>query len=150
MSVIDQLFMREADLDDVELLCDLNEKLRRDEQAQMQLTRQDLVARLRGWMTEEGYRGVLFEIDGRAIAYALFRTEPDPCMKDGQIVYLRQLYVEHAYRRLGVGSEAMRRWREVFVPAGMPVELDVLERNESGRAFWKAIGMMPRMTRMRR
>ena len=141
--------MRSAGDDDVDLLCRLNQQLKDDERARVRLPWDQLVARLRGWLDQDGYEAVLFELAGEAVAYAIYRREPDPCVVDGELVYLRQFFVARDHRRQELGRQAFAMWKRVCVPEGLPIELDVLERNPGGRAFWEAVGLSPRMTRMR-
>lgn len=149
MTRADEITMRVASPGDHATVCRLNQKLKDDEGARARLPWEDLVARLRGWLRDEGYEAVLFERGGDPVAYIIFRREPDPCVSGGEMIYIRQFYVEREFRLRGIGRSAIVKWRAEFVPDGMHIEMDVLETNPGGRAFWEAIGFRPRMTRMR-
>lgn len=123
---------RPAKLDDCALLAELNHQLIRDEGHRNLMTVAELDQRMRGWLSGEEYRVVLFEHDGCSVAYALFRFEPDAS------IYLRQFFVCRDMRRQGIGSQAVEMlFNEVF-PARTRVTLDVLAHNEIGRGFWEA------------
>ena len=135
---------REAAPDDCVLLAEMNHQLIRDEGHRNPMTVLELAERMNGWLSGHGYRAVLFEEDGRAAAYALFRTEPDAG------IYLRQFFVARVHRRRGVGSQAVATlFREVF-PAGARVTLDVLAHHEAGANFWAAAGFQRYSVRLER
>ncbi|MEM7625271.1 MAG: GNAT family N-acetyltransferase [Planctomycetota bacterium] len=143
------LTMRPATPADIPLLCRLNQQLKDDEQARSRLPWDKLVARLEGWLRDEGYEAALFESGGDTVGYVIYRREPDPCVPDAELIYLRQFFVVRDRRRRGIGRRAFGLWKQGIVPRGMAIELDVLESNPAGRAFWEAIGLSPRMTRLR-
>ncbi len=127
---------RPAILEDCVLLAELNNQLIRDEGHRNRMTVAELEQRMRGWLAGGEYRAFLVEHDGGAVAYALFRFEPDSG------IYLRQFFVRREKRRQGIGSQAVEMlFREVF-PARTRVTLEVLAHNEIGRGFWKASGFV--------
>ncbi len=97
-----------------------------------------LEKRMRGFLTGE-YRAVLFELDGRTVAYVLYtdRTE------DGDTVYLRQIFVDRDYRRKGVGREVMRILRDEIWPPDKRITVGVLKSNRAAIAFYRSIGFEP-------
>lgn len=118
---------------DLPLLAELNRQLIEDQRSANPMSLAELEARMRSWLGAE-YRAVLFERDGRPVAYALFRPA-----EDGG-VHLRQLFVARGCRRRGVGRRAFAAFRERFVPDGAAVHLEVLVQNRAGLAFWRALG----------
>lgn len=130
---------RFAMLKDVPLLARMNRQLVEDEGHRNRLqTDSWLEKRMRGFLTGE-YRAVLFELEGRTIAYVLYtdRTEY------ADTIYLRQIYVERSYRRQGVGREVMRILREEIWPADKRITVGVLQDNHAAIDFYKAIGFRP-------
>jgi GNAT superfamily N-acetyltransferase len=126
---------------DVALLARMNKHLIEDEGHSNSMTLAQLAQRMRGWITAGTYKAVLFEQDDQPVAYALYRNDPSS-------VYLRHFFVERDWRRQGVGRRALRLLRETVLPAGKPVQVDVLAANERGRAFWEALGFENYVVRM--
>jgi ribosomal protein S18 acetylase RimI-like enzyme len=84
------------------------------------------------WLAGE-YEAVLFERDGLVLGYALYRREPD-------YVYLRQFFVQPAYRRQGIGRAALD-WLHDNAWSNAPrIRIEVLIDNVAGIAFWRAVG----------
>jgi GNAT superfamily N-acetyltransferase len=123
---------RSADSADLPRLAAMNRALIEDEGAANRMSLGELEARMRGWLAGE-YRAVIFEIDGAPVGYALFRP-------DESGVHLRQLFVDRAHRRQGLGREALRRLQAELWPAGARISVEVLVGNARGLAFWRAVG----------
>jgi ribosomal protein S18 acetylase RimI-like enzyme len=127
---------RFAMLKDVPLLARMNRQLVEDEGHRNRLqTDSWLEKRMRGFLTGE-YRAVMFELDGRTVAYVLYtdRTE------HADTVYLRQIFVDRTCRRQGVGREVMRILLEEIWPADKRITVGVLEDNKVAIAFYKSVG----------
>ena len=130
---------RFAMLKDVPLLAQMNRQLVEDEGHRNRLqTDSWLEKRMRGFLTGE-YRAVLFELDGRIVAYVLYtdRTE------FADTIYLRQIFVDRAYRRKGVGREVMRILRDEIWPPDKRITVGVLQNNKAAIAFYQAAGFRP-------
>jgi ribosomal protein S18 acetylase RimI-like enzyme len=123
--------IREATAADLPLLARLNRELIEDQRSSNPMTLAELEERMRGWLGGE-YRAVFFELD-EVVAYALFRPA------EGGI-HLRQFFVLRSFRRRGIGRGAIEAFRRRYVPAGAAVTLEVLVHNETGIAFWRALG----------
>jgi GNAT superfamily N-acetyltransferase len=67
------------------------------------------------------------------VAYALYREED-------LSIYLRQFFVLPAHRRKGIGRLAFSSLRAEFWPPGKRVTVEALLKNETGIAFWRAVG----------
>jgi ribosomal protein S18 acetylase RimI-like enzyme len=93
---------------------------------------EQLAERMRGFLNG-AYEAVLFEEDGRALGYALFRMEPEH-------VYLRQFFIRAELRRRGLGREAMQWLMRHHWGGRSRVRLEVLVGNTAGIAFWRACG----------
>jgi len=127
---------RFAMLKDVPQLAQMNRQLVEDEEHRNRLhTDAWLEKRMRAFLTGE-YRAVLFELDGKTVAYVLYtdRTE------NGDTIYLRQIFVDRAYRRKGVGREVMRILLEEIWPADKRITVGVLQDNKAAIALYKSVG----------
>lgn len=139
--------LRPATLDDIPLLARMNRQLIEDEGSRNPMVEAALAERMRDWLAG-AYSAVLF-MRGNAIAgYAVYQVRHDEYYPEQRYVYLRQLYVLREARRQGVGRAAFGLLREECFPPHVPVMLDVLEHNATGRAFWVALGFRPYVTTM--
>ena len=123
---------RFANLKDCGALAELNHQLICDEGHRNPMTVPELEQRMRGWLAGE-YRAVIFEDAGEAVAYALFREQPEE-------VYLRQLFVVRDRRRLGIGRRAMDILRSQVWPKHKRLTVEVLAANTGAVAFWRSVG----------
>jgi GNAT superfamily N-acetyltransferase len=97
------------------------------------MTIAELERRMSDWLKAGEYQAVLFECDGRAEGYALFR-------RDTHFIYLRQFFVRRECRRKGKGRAAFQ-WLKNNAWTGNPrIRLDVLVGNAVGHAFWRSVG----------
>jgi GNAT superfamily N-acetyltransferase len=91
----------------------------------------ELVERMRRWLTDEGYEALLGFDGDDLVAYVLWRDEPD-------CVYLRQIFVQREHRRQGVARHLMlsvfERWPD------KRLTVDVLAGNARALAFWRRMG----------
>jgi ribosomal protein S18 acetylase RimI-like enzyme len=124
--------LREATLEDLPLLAELNLQLIEDQRSSNPMSVAELRERMRGWLAAE-YRALLFEIDSEPVAYAVFRPA------EGGI-HLRQFLVGRTLRRQGIGRRAFEAFRQRYVPPGAALTLEVLVHNSTGIAFWRALG----------
>ena len=130
---------RFAMLKDVPQLARMNRQLVEDEGHRNRLqTDAWLEKRMRAFLTGE-YRAVMFDLDGRTVAYVLYtdRTE------HADTIYLRQIFVDRAFRRKGIGREVMRILLEEIWPADKRITVGVLEDNKAAIALYKSVGFRP-------
>jgi len=123
---------RIADGNDLALLASWNHELIQDEGHRNSMSVHQLRDRMETWLSAE-YTAVLFDKDTMPIAYALYREDADQ-------LYLRQYFVRGGRRREGVGREAINILRESIWQPHKRLTVDVLTSNESGVAFWCAVG----------
>jgi predicted acetyltransferase len=123
---------RRATLNDCALLAELNHQLIRDEGHRNPMTVSELEQRMKGWLASE-YAAMLFENDGKAVAYALYCEQPAE-------IYLRQLFVVRNQRRKGLGRQAMEMLRTKIWPKNKRLTVGVLVQNEAAVAFWRSVG----------
>ena len=128
---------RLATLDDVPLLSAMNRQLVEDEQHRNRFKSDAwFEERMRGFLTTGGYTAVLFQVEGQTVAYALYVDHPD----HSDTIYLRQIFVDRAWRRRGIGREAMRILKEEIWPPDKRLTVEVLVGNRAARAFYQAVG----------
>ncbi len=130
---------RIATLDDVPLLARMNRQLAEDENHRNRFQSEAWFEQRMRRFLKGRYEGVLFEQDGRVIAYALYTQHPD----HADTLYLRQIFVDQAFRRRGVGREAMRILREQVWPADKRITVGVLVGNQVAQSFYEAVGFKP-------
>lgn len=123
-----------AQLEDVPLLARMNRQLLRDEKHRnSSMTIPDLSKRMTGFLSEQGYQAVLFSVQNEPVAYALFIERPDD-------IYIRQLYVHKAFRRNGIGKEAIQILRDRYFPRKKKMSVEVLVKNKVATSFWRNSG----------
>ena len=129
--VEESLCFRAATVADAALLGRLNHLLIRDEGHRNPMGVDELVERMRRWLTDEGYEALLGFDGDDLVAYVLWRDEPD-------CVYLRQIFVQREHRRQGVARHLMlsvfERWPD------KRLTVDVLAGNARALAFWRRMG----------
>lgn len=91
-----------------------------------------LAERMTGWLKTE-YQACLFELESKAIGYALYRVDPE-------YIYLRQLFVQPKMRRRGVARRALEWLRQNAWDVRARVRIDVLVGNHSAIGFWRSVG----------
>jgi ribosomal protein S18 acetylase RimI-like enzyme len=130
---------RFASTDDIALLARMNRELTEDENHR---NRSRPVSwfeqRMQGFLTGS-YKAVLFERDGRVLAYALYTDQTE----HADAIYLRQIYVDRSCRRQGVGREAMKILLNEIWPRAKRITVGVLTGNQPAIDFYRAIGFQP-------
>lgn len=123
---------RTACIADAIVMAPMNAQLILDEGHRNTMTVPQLAERMTGWLKNE-YRAYLFELDSKAIGYALYRIEPE-------YVYLRQLFVNPEMRRRGIASRGLDWLHQNAWGMRSRVRVDVLIGNHSGIGFWRSVG----------
>ncbi len=129
---------------DLARVAEMNQHLQEDEGTDI-MTIEQIEARLHRWIDSGWYGVVLIKNEKDVVGYILYATEP----LESTSIYIRQLFIERDHRRKGFGAAAVQAFARDHIEPGRPIEIDVLTVNESGRAFWEAIGFLPCHTRMR-
>jgi GNAT superfamily N-acetyltransferase len=97
--------------------------------------------RIRRWLEEETFQGVIFLVEGEAIGYLLYELRPaHPDQRGGASVYVRQFFIARAARRKGRGTAAFRAFVDERVPSETYLMLDVKRSNPAGQRFWESLG----------
>lgn len=126
------LTFRRATVDDCARLAELHQQLIRGEGHRNPMTIAELEQRMSGWLASE-YVAMIFEEEGEAVAYALYREE-------SKEIYLRQLFVVRNRRRQGIGRQAVEILRSQIWPKQKRLTVEVLVQNPAAVAFWRAMG----------
>jgi GNAT superfamily N-acetyltransferase len=132
MNATMEMNFHRATSDDCALLAELNHQLIRDEGHRNKMTIPELGQRMRDWLASE-YQAVIFEDGKEIVAYALFHEQPEE-------IYLRQLFVVRNRRRQGIGRRAIEILRSQIWPRYKRLTVEVLVKNETAVAFWRAVG----------
>ena len=122
-------FGTESDLD---LLAEWNHQLIRDEGHRNSMSICQLRERMK-MLLEGEYKAVIFDISSEPVAYALYK-------RDGQEIFLRQLFVKRRHRRQGIGKQAVGILRKRIWPLDKRLTVEVLTANEPAVAFWRSVG----------
>ena len=130
---------RLATIDDVPLLARMNRELVEDEQHRNRFRSDAWLEKRMSSFLAGDYTAVIFELDGEAVAYALFRDHPD----HDDTLYLRQIFVRRERRRQGVGRTAVRMLRGQIWPQDKRITTEVLVGNQVARQFYAAVGFRP-------
>ena len=125
---------RVATAADAAILGQMNRHPIEDEGHRHRMTVRQLETRMRA-MLEDDYTSTIFELSRQVVAYALWREEPE-------WVYLRQFFVARAFRRRGIGRQAIRVLVDEVWPPNRRVRVNVLIGNELALEFWRAVGFM--------
>ena len=131
--------LRPAQPADCALLARMNKHLIEDEGGRNPMDVGQLEQRMRAWLARGDYLIELI-VNPEPVGYIIYRISPDEYFPQKQQVYLRQFFIERAFRRHGLGRAAMELWMESRVPGGSRVILEVLVSNQAGLDFWRSLG----------
>jgi len=126
-----ELLHRFAGKQELDLLAEWNHQLIRDEGHRNPMTVPELRKRMEGWLTGE-YKAVLFSLENKAVAYALYRETADE-------LYLRQLYVCRDRRCTGIGRAAMNILMVQIWPKKR-LTVEILCKNAVAIEFYRSLG----------
>ena len=131
-----QVTYRIATLEDVPLLAAMNRLLVHDEGHRNRF-KPDVwfEDRMRAFLSGD-YKAVLFEIENQVVAYALYVDHPD----HADTIYLRQIFVDRAWRRRGIGREALHILESEIWPPDKRLTVEVLVGNQAAWSFYHAVG----------
>ena len=129
--------LRPATANDLDLLARMNRRLIEDEESANLMELEELRERMQGWLGST-YDAVFFEQDGEVVGYTLYRFENET-FRERRVVYVRQFFIDRAYRRRGLGCRAFEELRQHFFGNAL-LRLEVLTTNPSGLAFWRSLG----------
>jgi GNAT superfamily N-acetyltransferase/catechol 2,3-dioxygenase-like lactoylglutathione lyase family enzyme len=134
---------RRCSVADAAILAELNARLSEDEGSSVG-TPAAYLDRMQTWLAEGRYDAAIVDPDGEAIAYVVWRDDPDY-----EDIYVRQFFVVREHRGQGLGRQLFERAAEELW-AGRVLRLDVYDSNPRGRAFWEQMGFASYSSLMRR
>jgi len=126
------LSWRRATTQDADLLGQMNRLLIEDENHHNTMTVMQLQRRMRSWLATD-YVGVIFEREGRFAAYVVY-------IENSVQVYIRHFFVSREFRRMGVGSQAIRILLDQVLPSNKRLLVDALSANVPAVEFWRSVG----------
>ena len=118
---------------DIHTLAVLNKRLIEDEKSDNPMSPEELENRMAAFLTGE-YHAYFFKEAEEIIGYALVRHTCTP-------LYLRQFYIDRAYRRKHYGEKAFYELLKLLQTD--TIDIDILPWNEAGLRFWKKLGFKP-------
>jgi ribosomal protein S18 acetylase RimI-like enzyme len=127
---------RIATLDDIPILAKMNWELTEDENHRNRY-KSDAWFRQRMKVFLQGeYHAVIFELENRIVAYALYRNHPD----HDDTIYLRQIFVDRTVRRQGIGRQVMHILMNEYWSKDKRLTVEVLNSNHAAYEFYRSIG----------
>jgi ribosomal protein S18 acetylase RimI-like enzyme len=127
---------RLATLDDIPIFVRMNRQLAEDEQHRNRHKSDEwFKERMESFLKGE-FEAIIFEQDGKALAYALYRNHPE----HDDTIYLRQIFVDRSSRRQGIGREAIQILMKEVWPREKRLTVEVLCSNEAAFSFHKSVG----------
>ena len=127
---------RFATLADIPILAGMNLRLTEDENHRNRFKPEQWFKNRMEQFIDNDYKAVLFEKEGKIVAYALYRNHPD----HDDTIYLRQIFVERESRREGIGREVMIILKTNIWPNEKRLTVEVLSHNEVARKFFQSVG----------
>ena len=131
--------IRACGIDDCAVLARFNKQLIEDERNDNPMSVDELQDRMRQFISSE-FRAFFFLAKRKIVGYALVKMDSMP-------LYLRQFFICREHRRKGYGREAFAQLLAFFGADKMDIE--VLQWNQAGIAFWKSLGFETRSLYMR-
>ena len=165
----DGLTFRVAAAADLPQLAGWNKQLIEDEGHDNTMSLEELVARMRSWLTTE-YQALIFDEPATSADPALPKSQWIPAgacprmLESGagmtaagsasvayallrdtpEWVHLRQFFVARDRRRRGIGARAVALLRDSVFPADKPVIVEAMAWNYPALSFWRAVGFADR------
>jgi len=127
---------RYAKLEDVPILARMNRQLAEDELHRNRHKSEEWFKERMVLFLEGDYKAILFEKDGSLVAYALYRNHPE----HSDTIYLRQIFVDRACRRQGIGREVLEILMKDIWPRKKRLTVEVLSCNEAAISFYRSVG----------
>jgi ribosomal protein S18 acetylase RimI-like enzyme len=131
-----ELKFRLAKMADVPLLAGMNRQLVEDERHRNRFkSDQWFEERMAGFLSGT-YDAVLFELSGEVVAYALYTNHPG----HSDTIYLRQIFVDRAHRKHGIGRQAMQILEGEIWPKEKRLTVEALAHNRVALDFYRSVG----------
>jgi GNAT superfamily N-acetyltransferase len=137
------LSVRAATQADIPVLARMNKRLFEDAGSQNPMSVEALGERFAGWLAAAEWTVVLFSLADTDVGYAAFSSRPDLYEPEIPFIYVRQFYIDRAWRRRGVGRAAFAALTRARFPARCKITIDTLATDTNAPAFWSALGFAP-------
>lgn len=132
--------LREATINDLHVLTQMNIQLRADEKMDNQMTDDEVEQRMKGFLEGENYKAYILKSPDTLYGYALIDITKKP-------VYLRQLFVEKPFRNKGLGREIIQKIMKTL--AVKEIDVEVMVWNEQALHFYEKFGFKQRYVGLR-
>jgi len=136
------LQLRLAIAQDFPLLAIMNRQLIEDERSENTMSLEQLEHRLRGFV-DKGWKIVLAESEAIPVGYTTFFEGQDELKSYRSRIHIGHYFIRRERRKLGLGTEFLRKLEQEWFPAGAKIVLDVLIANSSAQAFYRSLGFLP-------
>jgi GNAT superfamily N-acetyltransferase len=140
--------IRAATEGDLPILATMNKRLIEDEGHRNPMSLDQLLHRMQSWLSSNWAVHLFLQADNTIVGYSLHQLRRDDYFANEVNVYLRQFFIERAYRDQGLGSEAFRAISKTF-PENCTVVIEVLAVNPRGQKFWQSLGFDTYCTTMK-
>lgn len=141
--------LRKATINDISRLAEMNKQLIEDERNRNPLTVHQLELRMQAWI-DGSWSAVMIYKNEKLIGYLLYQQREDDYFPEQRIIYVRQFFVQRAYRRRGIGREAFEMIVNEYFPSDAQIMLDVLATNTEALRFWEDLGFARYSTALKR
>lgn len=143
-----ELKLKRASSIDIDILAQMNKQLIEDEGSLNPMSIFELKQRMDTWLQTD-YFADLIIANQKVIGYALYSFKQNQYDKNLKEVYLRQYFIGRKFRKLGLGLQGIKLFKEERFKDVNSIEIDVLESNIIGKNFWIKAGFKPMYTNMK-
>jgi ribosomal protein S18 acetylase RimI-like enzyme len=141
--------LRKATINDITALAEMNQQLIQDERSRNPLNVGQLKLRMQTWL-DGSWSAVMIYKNDDLIGYLMYQQREDDYYPDQQVIYVRQFFVQRAYRRRGIGRQAFDKITTQYFPSDAKIMLDVLATNAEALSFWEDLGFQRYATSLQR
>ena len=143
------LNLRKATSKDIPALAEMNRQLIQDERSRNPLNVEQLELRMQAWL-DGSWSAIMIYKNEELIGYLLYQQREDDYHPNQPMIFVRQFFVQRAYRRRGIGRQAFEQITEQYFPSDAKVMLDVLATNSEALRFWEDLGFTRYATSLQR
>lgn len=143
------LELRKATINDIGTLAEMNQQLIEDEHSRNTMNVNQLLLRMQTWLDGDWSAVIIYKNDD-LIGYLLYQQREDDYYPDQRVIYVRQFFVQRAYRRRGIGRQAFEQIVSQYFPSNAKVMLNVLATNSEALRFWEDLGFIQYATTLER
>ena len=141
--------LKKATINDIAALAEMNQELIQDEHNRNPMNVRQLELRMQTWL-DGNWSAIMIYKNNDLIGYLMYQQREDDYHPDQRVIFVRQFFVQRAYRRRGIGRQAFDLITEKFFPSDAKVMLDVLATNSEALRFWEDLGFTRYATSLHR